>query len=306
MAKTRNEGFYTMEGSEPNSEITFDHVLFATDFSPASDAAFTYAATIADRYHPKLYVAHVINLEPFDLIAAESTPSMIKQAHEQARQKIERMLVTRGLQADRYEIIVAEGVVSDALIDILRRNRIDLAVLGTHGRRAFKKLLLGSIAEEVFRTAPCPVLTIGPKTASVVSKAEVRHVLYPLEFAPDSGGAAKYAVSLAERYGAKLTIMNVREDMPSSTNKQENFTEPVESWIEDHISEGSNLRGHVRFERGFGPVTEAILDFASKTAVDVIVISVRRVDPAMAAHLPKQDTAYTLVSGAPCPVLTIR
>jgi hypothetical protein len=80
----------------------------------------------------------------------------------------------------------------------MRQHQVDLAVLGTHGRRAFKKLLLGSIAEEVFRIAPCPVLTVGPRTATSTSIIKLQHVLYPVEFAPDRSDAAKYAISLAE------------------------------------------------------------------------------------------------------------
>ena len=298
-----------MEEPEPNSEITLHHVLFATDFSPASDAVFAYAATIADRYHARLYVAHVINLESFDLTPPEPTPAMIKQAHEQAHQKIVRLLGARSLQADRYQAIVAEGVVPEILIDLAHQNHIDLLVLGTHGRRAFKKLLLGSVAEEVFRMAPCPVLMVGPRTAAAPANIQLCHILYLLEFEPDSGEAAKYAVSLAQRYAANLTVMNGREDMPPSSTKQEKqeqIPEPFTGWIEDHVPKGSNLRNRVHFERGFGPATEAILNFVSKAAVDVIVMSARRIDPVIAAHLPKPDTAYELVSRAPCPVLTIR
>jgi nucleotide-binding universal stress UspA family protein len=100
--------------------------------------------------------------------------------------------------------------------------------------------------------------------------------------------------------------MNVRQDMPSSASKSEQVTKPVESWIEDHIAQGSNLRNRIRFERGFGSATAAILDFATKQSVDAIVMSVTRLDPVMAAHLPKPDTAHEVVSGAPCPVLTVR
>jgi nucleotide-binding universal stress UspA family protein len=289
-----------------NKEIILNNVLFATDFSPASEAGFAYAVMIADRYHAKLYVAHVINLEPFGLIAAESTPARIEQAREQARQRMERMLGAQRLPADRYQAIVAEGTVAEVLLDILQRNHIDMAILGTHGRRAFKKLLLGSIAEELFRAAPCPVLTIGPRTASVPASVELQHILYPLQFAPDSSEAAKYAVSLAQQYAATLTVMNVREDMPSSANKEEQLTEPVEHWIEDHVPDGSDLRNRLRFERGFGPAAGAILGFATKAAVDLIVMSVRRLDAVVAAHLPTPDTAYDVVSRAPCPVLTIR
>jgi nucleotide-binding universal stress UspA family protein len=295
-----------MKEPTPASEISVQNVLFATDFSPASEAGFAYAVKIAERYCSKLYVAHVINLEPFSLVAAESTPAIITQAREQARQKIDRLLGSRRSQVDRYQAIVAEGNVAEVLVDILQRNHIDIAVLGTHGRRAFKKLLLGSIAEEIFRAAPCPVLTVGPRVAPAPGGVELRHILYPLEFAPDPSEAAKYAVSLARQCAANLTIMNVSEDMPRSANSQEQITEPIESWIEDQIPGGSELCHRVRFERGFGPAAEAILDFATKATVDLIVMSVRRLDPVVAAHLPRPDTAYEVVSRAPCPVLTVR
>jgi len=146
---------------------------------------------------------------------------------------------------------------------------------------------------------------VGPRTVPIGSSIKLRHILYPVEFAPDPSAAAKYAVSLAESYGAKLTLMNVMDNGPTSANKREDFPVPVESWIDDHISKHSDLRSRVRFERGFGSAAAAILDFASQAAVDVIVIGIRRLDPTIAAHSPKSDTAYELVCRALCPVLTI-
>jgi nucleotide-binding universal stress UspA family protein len=295
-----------MKDRGPESAITLNAVLFATDFSAASDAAFEYAASIARRYCAQMYVVHVIDLDVFDLISSESTTEVLKQAHEQARQKIAGMITARGLPSDQCHIVVTHGVVPEALTGIMRQYEIELAVLGTHGRRAFKKLLLGSIAEEVFRLAPCAVLTVGPKNTSIAANIKLQHVLYPVEFAPDRSQAAKYAISLAERYGAKLTIMNVVEAMPASSNRPEDFPVPAEGWIEDHISKSSGLRRRLYFERGFGAAAEAILEFASNAAVDLIVLGVRQMDPTIAARLPKSDTAYELVGRAPCPVLTIR
>jgi len=295
-----------MENQGSVNAIILDRLLFATDFSAASEAAFEYARSIAERYRAQMYVVHVIDLDVFELISSESTTEVLKQAHEQARQKIAGMLTTRGLPSDQCHIVVTHGVVPEALTGIMRQYDIELAVLGTHGRRAFKKLLLGSIAEEVFRIAPCAVLTVGPKTPPVAADAKVQHILYPVEFAPDPSDAAKYAISLAERYGARLTVMNVAEDMPASANKREDFPMPAGRWIEDHISKSSGLRRRLYFERGFGPAAEAILEFASNAVVDVIVLGVRRQDPTIAAHLPKSDTAYEVVSRAPCPVLTVR
>ena len=295
-----------MKAADPKTGISIENVLFATDFSPATEAAFSYASAVADRYQSRLYVAHVINLESFDLLESESARITLQKAHDEAQRKITQLLDPLHLPRDRYRIVVADGAISEVLVEIIQRNHIDLAVLGTHGRRAFKKLLMGSIAEEVFRMAPCPVLTVGPKTASTPSVGGLRHILCAVEFVPDKSKAAQYAVSLAERYSATLTVINVREDMPASPNTAEKFSEPFEHWIRDNVASGSDLRNRIRFERGFGPAPDSILDFVAKSAVDMIVMSVRQLDPVMAAHLPKSDTAYELVTRALCPVLTIR
>ena len=76
--------------------------------------------------------------------------------------------------------------------------------------------------------------------------------------------------------------------------------------MDDHIPMESDLRQRTSFEPGFGPAAEAILKFAGDRGVDLIVMGVRRLDPVMAAHLPKPDTAYEVVRNAPCPVLTVR
>lgn len=293
-----------MTEADLQAPIALHNVLFGTDFSPASEVAFSYARQIADRYQAELYVAHVIGLDVFDLIAHDSISGVLKQARDRAREKIAQLC--QESKCDRCHIIVAEGDVAESLADTIRHNHIDLVVVGTHGRRALKKLILGSVAEEVFRTASCPVLTVGPKASPALAGRSLSHVLYPLEFVPDTSGAAAYAVSLAERYGATLTIMNIREHARASASVEEPMNEPVEAWIDSHISPQSGLRTRIRFERGFGPAVEAILGFVKKSAVDLIVMPIKRVDAGMAAHLPKSDTAYEVVSRSPCPVLTVR
>jgi nucleotide-binding universal stress UspA family protein len=295
----------TMDNQESSNAVTLNRLLVATDFSAASESAFEYAKSITERYRAQMYVAHVIDLDVFDLISSESSTELMKEADEQARRKIAGMLTTSGIPSDQCHIVITHGVVPEALTGIIRQHEIDLAVVGTHGRRAVKKLLLGSVAEEVFRLSPCPVLTVGPKTAPVAANVKLQHVLYPVEFAPDPSNAANYAISLAERYGAKLTIMNVAEDMRASANRQEDFPIPGERWIDDHISRSSGLRSRLYFESGSGQAAEAILSYASNAGVDLIVLGIDWRDPTIAAHLPKSDTAYRLVSGAPCPVLTV-
>ena len=80
--------------------------MFGTDFSPASGSAFTYALAISDLYHSKLYVAHVISLDIFDLIAPDSAAKMLNEARERAHAKIEQLLGPGGLRADRYQSVI--------------------------------------------------------------------------------------------------------------------------------------------------------------------------------------------------------
>lgn len=306
---THNIETKPMEPARAKAGIQLDRVLFATDFSLVAGAAFVYAAKIAERYHATLDVVHVIDLEPFNLTESESSRTIINQAHEQAELKLNRLTKTQPLSDASCETLVAEGTVAEVLTDLLRRRHSDLVVLGTHGRRALKKLLLGSIAEEVLRMAQCPVLTVGPQAGTAPANVELRHVLYLLRFEPDSSEAATYAVSLAERFAANLTVMNVSEGVPSSAareEKQQGIIEPFKYWIENHVPEDSDLRGRVRFERGFGSAAEAILSFASQVGVDLIVMPVNRVDPVIAAHLPIPGSVYELITRAHCPVLTIR
>ena len=80
---------------------------------------------------------------------------------------MERLLSVASERGVSCQPLIGEGVIWDVLQDMIQENGIDLIVLGTHGRQGLRKLLLGSIAEEVFRMAPCPVLTVGPKTSVI-------------------------------------------------------------------------------------------------------------------------------------------
>ena len=118
-----------MEARGSKKAINLNDLLFATDFSAVSDTAFEYAISITKHYDAQLYVVHVLDRGPFGLRFSESSSSSIKQSHEQARQKIECMLATRGIPSEQYHIFVTDGVLPDALVDIMRQHQIDLAVL---------------------------------------------------------------------------------------------------------------------------------------------------------------------------------
>jgi nucleotide-binding universal stress UspA family protein len=136
--------------------IVLKHILVATDFSPASDAALTYARGLATRFGATLCVLHVAEnhfmrptmTDPRDLLM-----SAVRRAEDL-------------LTADDRESLGAQAVVktsdhpADAIVGYAKSAGVDLIVMGTHGRGALAQVLVGSVAERVVRTAPCPVFTI--------------------------------------------------------------------------------------------------------------------------------------------------
>jgi nucleotide-binding universal stress UspA family protein len=296
-----------MKTPDPASQIAPKKILVATDFSPASQAALPHAFSLAGHYGSKLYLAHVISLEHEDFPPPEERATKLEQAREFTEQQMERLLTATRQEPIPCQPLIGEGGIWNVLSDMIHENSIDLVMVGTHGRRGLKKLLLGSVAEEVFRMAPCPVLTVGPKTLATSSQdVQLGHILYPVEFVPDTSLAAAYAVSLAEAYGAKLTFIKVLEDTVAPPEEKARVKEPVRRWMHDHLATGSDLRERTNFELGFGRASEAIITFARERGVDLIVMGVRHLDPVLASHLPEADTAYEVVRTAPCPVLTVR
>ncbi len=138
-------------------------ILFPTDFSEGSDNALPYAADMAKHYGAKLYVLHVMH----DIVQATgwyvphiSMDEVYKDIEKNARKEIERYGVEELEGFKDIERIVVKGIPYDEVIKFAKENKIDLIVIGTHGRKGLDRVIFGSTAERVVRDAPCPVLSV--------------------------------------------------------------------------------------------------------------------------------------------------
>ena len=147
--------------------ISLKNILFATDFSEASQAALPYAAAIARRYDSQLHVAHIMSPASYIIPSLPGDPVTLDSIHEAARADARQRMeaVASHLKTVPHHTYVREGDVWESLADLIQTHEIDLLVVGTHGRTGVQKLILGSKAEEILRLVPCPVLTVGPKIA---------------------------------------------------------------------------------------------------------------------------------------------
>jgi nucleotide-binding universal stress UspA family protein len=136
-------------------------ILVPTDFSEHSAYALSYAADLAQRYEAAVTLAHVYPIvnyaaaEGFALYTPEQLAELLTKLGEQLQAEENQ---ARGLGLARIDTTLLQG---DAYKEVLgMAGSYDLIVMGTHGRTGFKHALLGSLAEKLVRTAPCPVLTV--------------------------------------------------------------------------------------------------------------------------------------------------
>ena len=149
-----------MKVIDSKTQISLKNILWATDFSERSQAALPYAEAIARRYGSKVYVAHVITPETYEFLPPVALGQVFTELRAGAEREMSDLLDGRRLRAVPHEGLLGDGDVGEVLWKMVREHEIDLVVIGTHGRKGFEKVLMGSVAEEIFRTAPCPVLTV--------------------------------------------------------------------------------------------------------------------------------------------------
>jgi nucleotide-binding universal stress UspA family protein len=146
----------------------YRRILHASDFSRASTGAFRHAVALAREHRATLILVHVVpEVMPLMVtpeigaVSAPETYRMIRaSALSEAKASLDRLVVAAGGAGVRARVRVVEGVAHERIVQAARRERVDLIVMGTHGRSGLSRLFLGSVAARVAALAPCPVVTI--------------------------------------------------------------------------------------------------------------------------------------------------
>lgn len=307
-------------GSNNDWQAGLSSVLLATDFSEASTKPLHHALAIARHYHARFYLAHVVSSLGFTIAGAQAKELAFEAAEREARRLEEELIAGRALEGLEHEFIIREGDTWTELDAIIRQKSVDLIVTGTHGRGALEKLVLGSVAEKIFRHTDCPVLTVGPhsRAKSPLEEArEMRPFLFATDFSAHSLEALPPAISFANHFQAKLCFLHVAPVVPIPEGFHWSKTGDVPEMREDArrkmlrrfeelAPRYAALSTPPEFRVEFGKPSEMILHAAKTLKADVIIMGLHRSGHAEAAsHLP-WEVAYDIVSGATCSVLTVR
>ena len=309
----------------------YRRILVPTDFSETSHFAVSRACALARRFDAEIHLVHVLPLLDLGPVATD-VPAVSRMDLEERWTRAVRDELDAIARESRVTVRVTSEVTrGHAFVEIVRyarAHRMDLIVMGTHGRGAVEHMLLGSVAERVVRKAPCPVLTVrlpehafrlpgcdeqpdaqtgepGPPTPTTAAAGigaatmTLNRILLPTDFSETADYARHHAVELARRFQASLHLLHVVGDPVS------------EDWAGGGEANAAKRLGELslggldcqRATRG-GHAFVEIVRYAADQEVDLIVMGTHGHGPV--AHLLLGSVADKVVRKAPCPVLTVR
>ncbi len=283
-------------------QLNFQNLLFPTDFSSCAEAALPYARAIAQRYNSTVHVLYVAGIEP---VTGEFGIQIGSTEREMAvaRRELDKLTHSEAFSGLQYSQTVETGPVWDAVSKLVGKLQIDLIVLGTHGRHGLKQLVLGSVAEQIFRRASCPVLTVGPEVRhDGLAEGKLAAVVYATDFSPASLHALDYALALARTNKAKLLLLHAIASDEATVTGFDQAIARAKRQLSDLIPKDPELDCEAIVSTGLA--ADIILNIAKDSKAGLIVMGAHR-GASASAHAP-WAIAHQVVCHAPCPVLTVR
>ncbi len=285
--------------------LALRNILFTTDFTEASRHALPFAAAFTRRYQSHLFIANVIEQIPMSSVPMDVMPPEIERDEERVGRQMQEFLRNDELLGLQTETIVEPGFLWPIVQETIEQHQIDMIVLGTHGRGAFKRVLLGSAAEEIFRHATCPVLTIGPHVdPNRAHQEKLDKILFATDFSTGSAHALDYALKLTAEHDAQLLMMHVVQASALPFDITDEFVADSEIKLKNMIPPGAMPSPPPLFLTLIGIPSEQVLNFADRENADLIVIGVHR-GTELSSHWPNEFAAK-VIAGAKCPVLSVR
>ena len=287
-------------------KVSLTKIMVMTDFSPVSDLALQHALALARRYDARIYLTHIISPDSYQIAEpglAEITYQRMRQAAEES---ITDILISGKLRGVPHEVLLVDGRLWPTVEQLIAEHEIDLVITGTRGRGQFKKVVIGSVAEEIFRQADCAVLTVGPRAeGQAPHEVEFKNILFATDFGAGAARAAQWAFSLAQEHAARLTVLHVVQDAAEYTREGEARLRRINiARMRQFMPADCENWCKAEFRVVFGRAAEEILNEAQDTRADLILMGTKT-SRTFPGHAPL-TVAYTVVTKAKCPVLTVR
>lgn len=288
-----------METLATATSISFRNILFLTDFSEASESALAYALGLARHYGAQLFPAHASDPE---VLAETIAENVIEEVVQNSQKRLNAVIKEKDVTTHP---LFCRGSIDTAVPKWIDEHGIDLVVLGTHGRRGMDRFILGSTAEVIFRNALCPVLTVGPHVAlRPYHGFTAENILFPTDLGPHADFATTYALSFARETHGSITFMHVLTSDQAFQRSRSELIGSAYDKLQKLVPSDARHWSLPEVVVEIGDPALEIMGYAEKERPDLIVLGLPY-NKRFSTHF-RAGVAFKIISGAPCPVLTIR
>jgi nucleotide-binding universal stress UspA family protein len=224
---------------------------------------------------------------------------------KEARCLMVDLLLRPEVQNLRTTVELKPGDPVERIKDYVQKHGIDLVIIGTHGRKGMPHTVMGSVAEDLFRTLKCAVLTVGPNLEARFNLANtIKNILFPTDLSLESRAVFSYLASLAAEFGSEIVLLHVLPVETGSNPDARKLAEPLRQEMQQLFASQISHKCKAKYVLEFGDVSSTILAAADNYKSDLIGMGIRERNE-LIPHL-RTTAAYRVVIGAGCPVLTVR
>ncbi|PSH04703.1 MAG: hypothetical protein CXZ00_04810 [Acidobacteria bacterium] len=284
------------------TKIEVKNILLTTDLTGTHKATLPFANALASRFDSKVHLLHVVTKVVYPELPVDSNLDYFADAGATYKTMV---AIMNGIDRDnsKKEILLRGGSFWQVVEKVIQENNIDLVVMGSHGRGGITRLLTGSTAEQVYRHATCPVLTVGPKVAPAANK-EFNRIVFATNFETHSEHALHHALGAAAEYNAQLIVTHVVvPSLGADVGLPEMLVPLVEPRLRTLLQNYDSPEKEPIYKVLVGSPADEIVKLAKAEHADLIVMGAK---PAatFTTHGPL-GPAHVVVARAPCPVLTV-
>jgi nucleotide-binding universal stress UspA family protein len=296
--------------------IQLANILVPVDFSPCSGKAINYGLSLALQFRARLVLAHIVpSIAALNYTFPADTYEHQKEAFADAHARLPQQIPAEYRDRIDSHSVVRTGDVRDELLEIINEEKVDLVVMGTHGRRTVERFFLGSTTETMLRKVPVPILTVSriepEKDVHVPGPIPIRRVVYATDYSDSAKIGLHYAAELSRTFRADLTLLRVMDRLElwgselighlprDITRVREIAVEQLQKLAE--LERAADIKIETAVIEGT-PHHE-ITTFAEDTNADLIVLNVQ--SKSMLERAMLGATAERVIRSARVPVLSI-
>jgi len=299
--------------------LKIERILYPTDFSACAGHALPHTLRLARELTAELHLLHALVLHEAEPSSAAYQVPSLETLYDTISEQTAALLHETASDMAGSDIAVQRAQVhaispAAAILDYAAQHDIDLISMGTHGRRGLRRLLLGSVAEEVLRLAPCPVLTVPERETAGHEPGVANEIVIPLDFSEHALLALTYAEEFARMYASRIHLVHILDEavypdfyppvIPAGGPKNEELREQSLERLREIAAplegRGFDVDAHVRS----GRAAHQLADFAAEIQADLIAIASHGLTGLR--HILLGSVTEQLVRRSPCPVLTVK